>query len=276
MKRRAFLTGAGGVAIGLPFLESLPGKSAWAADGAPVFTLFIVAQNGVVNKNFFPSATGALTTASLSANADIATSVLAPHAANLLFLKGINYVNPGPRGCGHAEGCVQTLTGLAPGSTGNTAFASGPSADTLIAKALGNNEPLAVYSGQKGFIAERISVKGAGAGQVRSADVNPYLLYSKVVGLTGTGTGGGTTNPGGGVDPIAQELANRRKSVNDLVRGELNRLMSMPVLSSADKQRLEQHFQAIRDIEVTMGNMGDGDVGPSCSKEGLPSTSTRR
>ncbi|MDF3070682.1 MAG: hypothetical protein K0R38_6283 [Polyangiaceae bacterium] len=270
MKRRAFLTGAGSVAIGLPFLESLQDRSAWAAETNPVFTLFIVGQNGVVNKNFFPSATGALSTASLGASPDIATSVLAPHAANLLFLKGINYANPGPRSCGHAEGCVQTLTGLAPGSTGNTAYAAGPSADTLIAKALGTQDPIALYSGAKGFIAERISFKGAGAGQVRAADVNPYLLYSKVVGLAG----GGTTTPGTGtpmVDPIAQELANRRKSVNDLVRGELNSLKSLPVLSSADKMRLDQHFQAIRDIEVNMGNTGNmGGMGPSCSKEGLP------
>ncbi|RYZ01175.1 MAG: DUF1552 domain-containing protein [Myxococcales bacterium] len=273
MKRRAFLTGAGSVAIGLPFLESLQDRSAWAADGTPVFTLFIVAQNGVVNKNFFPSATGALSATSLAANPDIATSVLAPHAANLLFLKGINYANPGPRSCGHAEGCVQTLTGLAPGSTGNTAYAAGPSADTLIAKALGDKDPLAVYSGSKGFIAERISFKGAGAGQVRAADVNPYVLYSKVVGLAGTGTG--TTTPGTTppVDNVAKELANRRKSVNDLVRAELNSLKNMSVMSAADKMRLDQHFQAIRDIEVNMGNMGGGmggGTGPSCSKEGLP------
>lgn len=267
VSRRAFLTGAGTVAVGLPFLESLQSRSAWAAGSNPVFTLFVVAQNGVVNKNFFPSATGALTSAGLSGAGDIATSVLAPHAANLLFLKGINYPNPGPKSCGHAEGNVQTLTGLAPGSTGNTAYSAGPSADTLISKALGASDPLALYSGSKGFIAERISFKGAGAGQVRSADVNPYLLYSKVVGLAGASP----TDPGTpSVDPIAQELANRRKSVNDLVRAEMKSLMGMSVLSTADKQRLDQHFQAIRDIEVNMGNMGGGVTGAQCSKDGLP------
>jgi hypothetical protein len=163
------------------------------------------------------------------------------------------------------------LTGLAPGSSGNTAYSAGPSADTLIAKALGGGDPLALYSGAKGFIAERISFKAAGAGQVRSADVNPYLLYSKVVGLAGSG---GTTTPPGTtptVDPVAQELANRRKSVNDLVRGELNRLMNTSVISAADRQRLDQHFQAIRDVEVNMGNMGDMvPTGAACSKDGLP------
>jgi hypothetical protein len=231
-----------------------------------VFTFFVVGQNGVVGKNFFPSAPGALTTAGLAGATDIATSVLAPHAANLLFLKGLNYPK-GVQSCGHAEGNVQTLTGLAPGSTGNTAHSAGPSADTMIAKALGGGDPLALYSGAKGFIAERISFKAAGAGQVRSADVNPYLLYSKVVGLAGAAP----TTPGATptADPVAQELANRRKSVNDLVRGELQSLMNMSVLSAADKQRLDQHFQAIRDIEVNMGNMA---TGASCSVDGLPTS----
>ena len=267
INRRAFLTGAGTVAVGLPFLEGLPSRSAWAADAVPVFTFFVVGQNGVVPKNFFPSAPGALTSAGLAGAGDIATSVLAPHAANLLFIKGINYPNPGPRSCGHAEGNVQTLTGLAPGSTGNTAHSAGPSADTLIAKALDGKDPIAVYSGSKGFIAERISFKAAGAGQVRAADVNPYLLYSKVVGLANAApTMPGTPTPT--VDPIAQELANKKKSINDLVRGELNALKGMSALSAADKQRLEQHFQAIRDLEVNMGGMMPS--GAMCGTDGLP------
>jgi hypothetical protein len=263
--RRAFLTGAGSVAVGLPFLEGLPSRSAWAADAAPVFTFFVVAQNGVVAKNFFPPSTGALTSAGLAGAGDVATAVLAPHAANLLFVKGINYPK-GVQSCGHAEGNVQTLTGLAPGSTGNTAHSAGPSADTLIAKALDAPDPLALYSGAKGFIAERISFKAGGAGQVRSADVNPYLLYSRVVGLAGSAP----TMPGEtpAVNPVAEQLANRRKSVNDLVRGELNSLKNLSVLSAADKQRLEQHFQAIRDIEVKMDGMAPAGV--SCSQDGLP------
>jgi hypothetical protein len=280
VNRRAFLRGAGAVAVGLPFLESMPSRSAWAAGAAPVFTFFVVAQNGVVAKKFFPGTAGTLTTAGLSGAGDLATSVLAPHAANLLFLKGLNYP-AGVQGCGHAEGCVQTLTGLRPGSTGNGAYSSGPSADTLIGKAVGK-DPIALYSGAKGYIAERISFKGAGAGQVRAADVNPYILYSKVVGLAGSGTTTPTTptttpttpttTPTTPTTGVAQELANRRKSVNDLVRVELQSLMGNSVMSAADKRRLEQHFQAIRDIEVKMDDMATQTptVGAKCSKEGLP------
>jgi hypothetical protein len=280
LNRRAFLTGAGTVAIGLPFLESLPERSAWAANSAPVFTFFIVAQNGQVNKGasgqtFFPANGGALTAADLAAGgANVATSVLSPHVANLLFLKNINYPQAGPQSCGHAEANVQTLTGMKPGASGNTAYAAGPSADTLIGTALGA-DPLALYAGrQKGaFIAERISFKGAGAGQVRAADGNPYTLYSKVVGLAGAAPAPAPTTPGTTMTPAdmaAQELLRRRKSVNDLVRAELNDLKGMAVLSAADKMRLDQHFQAIRDVEVTMGNMGSmAPAGVTCSKTGL-------
>jgi hypothetical protein len=96
--------------------------------------------------------------------------------------------------------------------------------------------------------------------------VNPYLLYSNVVGLAGSTP----TVPGEmpAVDPIAQELANKKKSINDLVRAELNSLKALPALSAADKQRLEQHFQAIRDIEVNMGGMMPS--GAMCGVDGLP------
>jgi hypothetical protein len=261
VNRRAFLR-AGAVAVGLPFLEGLPHRSAWAADSPPVFSLFIVAACGVVGSKFFPNATGALTVAGLSGMTDKATSVLGPHAANLLFLKGINFPMNGPTNCGHAQGLCQSLTAAPAGDGGKTAYSQGISADMVIAKAVNDAgaDPLTLYAGNRnnGYIAERISFKGAGAGQVRSADDNPYTLYSKLVGLTGGGGGGG------GTDPATAELLASRKSVNDLVRGELNSLLGMSALSQDDKLRLQQHFDAIRDTEVTMGEMA-----AACSKEGL-------
>jgi hypothetical protein len=248
------------VAIGLPFLEGLPERSAWAAGSPPVFGLFIVAACGVVGKSFFPSATGALTTSSLAAMTDKATSVLAPHAPSLLFLKGVNFPMPGVTGCGHAQGLCQSLTGAPSAGSGSAAYSTGISVDMVIAKAVNDMaaDPLTLYAGNRknGYIAERISFKGAGTGQVRSADDNPYTLYSKLVGLT---TSGGTVT-----SPMADDLITSRKSVNDLVRAELNSLMSRPALSKDDKVRLQQHFDAIRDAEVMMAQMG-----AACSKDGL-------
>jgi len=258
VNRRAFLRAGGAVAIGLPFLESLPERSAWAVGGAPVFSLFIVTMNGVVGSKFFPNTLGALSADSLGA-AQKATSVLAPHADHLLFIKGLDFPNAGPLACGHAEGLCQALTAAPPGSRGSTAYSSGISADVLIAQAVNpaGAEPLTLYAGshRNAYIAERISFKGAGPGQIRAADDNPYTLYSKLVGVAPN-------------TPLADELVTSRRSVNDFVRAELKDLMSMPVLSKDDKMRLEQHFDSIRDVEVTMGQMG-----VACSQQGLATSS---
>jgi len=262
LNRRAFLR-AGAIAVGLPFLEGLPERSAWAADAPPVFSLFIVAACGVVGSKFFPEATGPLSVASLAALTGKATGVLSPHADHLLFLKNVNFPMAGPSSCGHAQGLCQSLTAAPSGGSGGTAYSTGISADMVIAQAVnaGGADPLTLYAGNRrnGYIAERISFKGSGAGQVRSADDNPYTLYSKLIGLTS-----GTGAPMDGTDPVAAELLSSRKSVNDLVRAELNGLLSLPALSAADKQRLQQHFDSIRDAEIKMGQMG-----LACSQDGL-------
>ena len=259
LNRRAFLR-AGAVAIGLPFLEGLPERSAWAADAPPIFSLFIVAACGVVGSRFFPGATGPFDAASLAELSDKATSVLSPHAQHLLFVKGINFPMAAPINCGHSQGLCQSLTAAPAAGGGGTAYSTGISADMVIAGAVNEAgaDPLTLYAGNRynGYIAERISFKGGGAGQVRSADDNPYTLYAKLIGLTD----GSTTSAG----DTAAELLSSRKSVNDLVRGELNQMLSLSALSAADKQRLHQHFDSIRDTEVRMANMG-----VACTQNGL-------
>jgi len=269
INRRAFLRGAGTVAIGLPFLEGLPERSAWAAGSAPVFTMFIVGSCGVVGKSFLPDATGALTTSGLAGMTTKAVSALSAHAPNLTLLKQVNWPQ-NVKSCGHAEGLCQALTAIVPGTTGHGAYSGGPSADVVIGKAVNPTgvEPIILYSAAKGaYIADRISWRGAGADQLRSGDQNPYTLFSKLVGLTTTtstgtgGTGGMTT------DPVAAELAATRKSVNDLVRAELNSLKANSALSSDDRARLDLHFQCIRDLEVSMGS-----AGMMCTQTGLDTT----
>ena len=264
LNRRAFLRGAGAVAIGLPFLEGLPARSAWAQDNPPVFSLFIVAACGVVGSKFFPSATGPLTQSALAGMSDKATSVLAPHAQNLLFAKGINFPMANVTGCGHAQGLCQVLTASPSEGNAQNAYATGISVDMVIAKAVNPNgaDPLTLYAGNKknGYIAERISWKAGGAGQVRPADDNPYTLYSKLVGLVQSGTGMSTP----GADAAAADLITSRKSVNDFVRDELSGLLRDTRLSGSDRKRLEQHFDSIRDAENTMGRMV-----AACDAEGL-------
>ena len=259
VNRRAFLRGAGGVAVGLPFLESLPERSAWAAGDDPVFSLFVCAVDGVVPAQFFPSSVGPLSVDSLAA-ANKATSSLAAHADELLFVKGVNWPTAGPTGEAHAEGLCMALTAVPRIGSGSNAMGGGPSADWVIAeKVQPGTPPLTLYAGNRknGYIAERISFSAAGA--VTAGNDNPYLLYQELVGLL---------SPDGTPTQAAALLAESRNSVHDLVRDELNGLMGNPRLGSDDRRRLEQHFDAIRDLEVTMGGMGGG-FAERCNADGL-------
>ena len=261
VNRRAFLRGAAGAAVALPFLESLPERSAWAVDEQPVFSLYICAVLGVVPAQFFPAATGPLTSAGLSA-AGKATSHLSGHAENLLFLSGVNWPFT-IRSDGHAEGFCQALTAAEPVGSGSNALAGGPSADVVIASRVHPDlEPLTLYAGaQSGYIDERLSF--AGPGEVRAAERNPYALYLELMGLAA---------PGGGMTPdgerAARLLAQSRNSIHDLVRDDLTALMQHPRLSATDRLRLQQHFDSIRDIEIGMGGMGNDPV-ERCSLQGL-------
>jgi hypothetical protein len=270
LNRRAFLRGAGGIAIGLPFLEGLPERSAWAQSAEPKFAFFIVAACGVVDGRFWPAALGALDASSLPSSK--AVGALVEHAANLLIVRNVNFPLGAPTNCGHAQGLAQALTGRTPTGGGPTVQSSGGSVDWELAAKINPNkeEPLNLYAGDRknGYIAERISFKGGGAGQVRTAQDNPYQLYSK---LTGLSSGGGTTPTpptGGGT---ADEIVLKRKSCNDFIREELKSLLGRPELSAADKQRLDQHFTAIRDIENTMTGMASNPAvtAAACSKEGI-------
>ena len=251
INRRAFLRGTAGVALGLPFLESLPERSAWAAGKEPVFSLFIAATDGVVPASFFPDELGALTSDGL-ASAGKATSKLSAHAKNLLFVRGINWAQSASTGDSHAQSLCMVLTGLPPTGASNQATSTGPSADWIIArKVQGDLPPLTLFAGQRGgYIDERLSFSEAG--KVTGASNNPYQLYQKLVGIVSPN---GTPNPGAA--QAQQLLLESRKSIHDLVRDDLSALLGNPRMSKADRQRLQQHFDAVRDTEITMGNMGD-------------------
>jgi len=273
VNRRAFLYGAGGVAIGLPFLEGLPERSAWAADAKPIFTFFICAACGVEPKRFWPSAVGALDGLLSSGKA---VDALADYAQNLLIVKGINFPLTGPTGCGHAQGLSQALTARQPTGSGGQATATGPSVDFVISQAVNpaGSDPMTLYAGnlRNGYIADRLSFDANA--KVRASVDNPYKLYQKLTGLAAPAGSGGTTGVGGSAgmgasNPMAEELVEKRKSVNDLVRGELNSLIQNPKLSSADKQRLQQHFDAIRDSESTMMQMGQQMATVGCTLDGI-------
>jgi hypothetical protein len=245
--RRAVLKGIGGTAIGLPLLDVFSPRRAAAAPTSGEFALFVVGSNGVAQAynsiepdKFWPRAPGPLTRDSLAADlaADRALGELSEHAERLLMIKGIKLPFRSS-GDSHNSGDCQILTAQQNISKPvPTAF--GESIDNRIARE--KNPP-----GREPFVLRAIrgphtigAVSYRGRDGQRFGDDSPIAAYERMVGLI-------QTDPG-----TAALVQKRRLGVNDLVRGEMKRLLARTDLSADDRRRLDGHFSAIRDIEVKL------------------------
>lgn len=243
--RRVFLYGAASAVVSLPILEGLLNKRADAQDAAAPFAIFLRQGNGCQQasgsepERFWPTSLGALTTAGMKADAGRAVSTLADYAAQLLLVRGVEMKSLADAGCGHSLGGLLCLTASrADGKNVEKALAEGESLDNRIARELmgAGKEPLTLRAGMRSsYLDDVLSYRSAGNRRV--AESNPYNAYKALFGLATTSSD----------DPSA-----RRKSVNDLVRGEMAALLANPKLSVADRDRLQQHQQAIRDLETGM------------------------
>jgi len=264
MRRRQVLRGIGGVTLGLPLLDAFMPRSARAGTSVrSPYVAVVVQANGVVQAGaaigggtdpewFWPSAAGPLTVASLTADsgqpaAGREIGELAAYGPQLLVVRGVNHAHAA-LGCQHAGGDAQVLTGNTITGSGPKTLSMGVSIDTVIAQKMnagGNVDPLCLHAGRYSPGGTGFDVPGyvsyVGPSQPRSPQPSPYQAYLQIIG------NGSSANVSAAAQ---QQIASRRKSVNDLVRGEMQALLARTDLSSADTQRLNQHFAAIRDIEV--------------------------
>ncbi|MBV9949384.1 MAG: DUF1552 domain-containing protein, partial [Myxococcales bacterium] len=153
-----------------PLLETfMPRKaSAQTAMRSP-FVLIVVGDNGVCQagatlsgssepEQFWPTATGALTKASMQADAATrATGVLSDYADRLLIVRGIN-LPFNSTGCSHSAADAQILTGAKITAGSTNAKAMGISVDTAIATAMNppGRDPLVMHAATlpKGILSE--------------------------------------------------------------------------------------------------------------------------
>ena len=259
--RRLFLTGAAGVTVGLPFLETFASKAVRAAGpDDPGFIVFMRQGNGCSQalpysdpaepELFWPRSLGSLTTASLAADADRATSELSAYADDLLLVRGVRgALSIG--GCGHARGALQALTAQPTGDAEatNNSLALGESLDNRIAREL-NEEgigPLTLAAMRPyGFLDSVLSYRGPN--DRRGAQTNPKVAFDDIMGLVDLD------------ESSANAIAARRQSVNDLVRDQMQALLGRVDLSADDRTRLDLHFSAIRDLEVRLAECAPLDA----------------
>ena len=251
--RRLFLAGTAGVTVGLPFLETFAKKTARAASpDDPGFVVFMRQGNGCSQafpysnapepEMFWPRDLGALTPASLAADSDRATSELSAFADKLLLVRGVNGAFR-ISGCGHARGALQALTAQPSGDSevSNNSLALGESLDNRIARELNpdGRGPLTLAAMRPyNFLDSVLSYRGPN--DRRGAQTNPKVAFDNIMGLVNLD------------ESSANATAERRQSVNDLVRGQMQTLLNRSDLSSDDRTRLDLHFSAIRDLEIRL------------------------
>ena len=238
LSRRTFLQGAAGAIVGLPLLESI-GAGPLQAQSAKPLTRFLSFHSscGVETDRFWP-VVGPLSAASFAGKG---TEALAPFASRLLIPRGVHGYPVGTW-TGHSEGTCQALTA----ASLSDGLAQGRSIDQVIATALNpqGREALVLRPGGRDLgVAAFNSISYRSAKQQANAESNPFRAYRSMMGM-------GTAQPAAG-DEAAQRLLAKRQSVVDLVREEFQELQRID-LSSADREKLDQHFQLIRDVEDTM------------------------
>jgi Protein of unknown function (DUF1552) len=248
LRRRAFLRGVGGVIVGLPFLEALAPKAHAQSGGAVKRFGVFFCCNGVNMSKWFPtSGYGPLTAAGLLGTTNEA---LTPHAAKLLFPRGIHmsprgYDQDGGGGDDHGKGMAHKLT--AQFASEDEWLAQGESIDYHLARQINpgpegaRRPPLNLMVGYSANYKGLDYISYSGPGKAVQAINNPWTAYKQFMNL-------GVTMDSGEAE---MRIAKRRQSVLDLVGEQFNDLKRGP-LSKADKDKLDQHFSYIRDLESGM------------------------
>jgi Protein of unknown function (DUF1552) len=254
LSRRRFLRGVAGVSVGLPLLESIAMGPASAQTNSGARFVSFHCSSGVDTERFWP-AVGPLDTAAFTGRG---VEALAPYAGRVLIPRGVHGYPVGTW-TGHLEGTAQALTAA---KINGSSLADGISIDQVIARQLnpGGREALVLKPGgrDRGSAAFN-SISYSAPGQLAAAESDPSRAYRGMMGF-----GAGAANPAQATDALLR----RRKSVLDLVRGEFTELQSIG-LSQVDRQKLEQHFQLVRDVEVSIAT---GPAGTTSSCEVDPAS----
>jgi len=254
VSRRRFLSGFGGVVLGLPFLETFAPRSAQAqaAQAIKRFGVFF-ACNGVNMDRWFPSTSfGALTAESLVGTANEPLDALRD---KLLYPRGVHM---SPRGFGrdngggddHGKGMAHKLT--AQFADANNWLAQGPSVDHVIAAQINpgtegaRRPPLNLLVGRPGGYKGLDFSSYSEAGRAVAGINNPWTAYAQFINLNNASPDAAAAN---------DKLTKRRQSVLDLVKAQFDDL-KLKGLSSDDQHKLDAHFTAIRNFEIIAGASG--------------------
>jgi len=256
ISRRSLLRGAGGAAIGLPFLEAMlrPGQS-HAASAIPLRFLVFYTPGGTLLDKWRPTGTESAYTLG---------DMMSPLNAwkdRMLFVDGLN-LNITQIGVGHphSRGMAGILTGtqLLSGTfdtgQGLASWAEGPSIDQVIASRINKGLNLKFPSLE---FSSGWAISGRSAGQASYAantinynlptgsTKNPIAPQVDQLAAFKRIWGDGSTPATTGMDPNA-----RAKSILDAVQGQYMSLAGK--LGASDRATLQAHLDMIRQVEMSL------------------------
>ncbi len=272
LSRRALLRGAGGIGLALPFLDAMRPRALRAqTQAAPRRILFAFQANGDQTKARFTSA--GETNFALGEF----LAPLEPYRADLLFLNGLDrrfYQLPeGQRSDNHQQGG----SSLAPWTSGEGSFpiggadgktigyVQGPSADYAIGERVLAMNPQIPYRHLVYRVGDRsnniwnLHSHAGPVGQQNPVppETDPFAAYKRIFKFSSDSTAEAE---------LAKRLA-KRQSALDLVNAELSSLKAK--VSAEDRRKLDQHSEALRDIERTLA---EGSGAAACKAADLGAT----
>jgi hypothetical protein len=243
LSRRTLLKSAG-VAIGLPFLESMlpaltPRASAAANPGVRFGVTYI--PNGAIMQQFTPAQVGA--------NFEL-TPILKPLAAfkdSMVVVTNLTRSHPGSQVGDHAVSAAGFLTGVWPKRTEAEDVLANTTIDQIVAQKIGQETPLPSlelatedFTGYVGGCSPGFSCAYMNTISWRTPttplpmETNPRLAFERIFGEAGTAR-----------DRL--ERIQKQKSILDSISEEASRLQRG--LGARDKARVGDYLDNIREIE---------------------------
>ena len=260
IKRRRFLGMLGAAGAGTAMLPLLESVGHTAPEAAPVRLIIFFSANGTIPDRWRPQ--GGETDWTIP-DADI-LAPLKPYRDKLLILEGVDmqsaYNGPGDghqRGMGHMLTGTEILPGGQKGGCDNCGAAGplgGPSVDQFIAQKVHAAEAFRSleFAVQAGGYNTWSRMCASGAGEVVDPEQNPHQSFDRIFGTLGAS------------EARREQLRKRRKSVLDFVRQDIREVKAQ--VSAADRQRIDQHETAVREMEARLVT-GDGE-GVACEIPG--------
>lgn len=246
--------GGGLVTVGLPWLEIFGSRAqASCGNGFPRRFGCFLWGNGNLPPRWTPTGEG---------NEWVLSDQLAPLLAfqqKLSVVSGYSLKNV-PNISPHWSGAIGLLTGQVLVGDDDSWTVAVPTIDQVVAQALGGET---IYRSLQLGVDSTTCLSYSGPNANNPAENDPYLLYQRLFGDTFREPG-----EGGLVDPTL----GYRRSALDAVMGDIQDLQGQ--LGAADKARLEQHLDGVRDLEVRLARLEEDPPDlAACKRPNMPEMS---